>query len=105
MADAVAAGAPQHSIAIDAEEVAGGLKVAPVAQLECGVEVAVRAGADQVDRVMIDPAAQEREEVAHPIRYAEAQHVDIELRDGLNVSAVKRDVAKLVRDNAVSLEF
>src|SRR6478736_1935984 len=41
VADAVAAGAPQQLVAVQAEVVAGGQHVAPVAQLERGVEVPV----------------------------------------------------------------
>src|SRR5215472_6344499 len=59
VADAVTARAPEQLVAMTAEEVAGRLHVRPVAQLERGVEVAVRAGLHQVDGVMIGAAAQE----------------------------------------------
>ena len=60
------------------EEIAGLLQLAPVAHLEGGVEVPVRAGAHQIDGVVIGAAAQEHEKIRHPVGFAEAQHVDIE---------------------------
>src|SRR6185295_14406119 len=77
--DAVAARAPQQLVAVEAEIVARLLHVRPIAQLEGGVEMAVRAGLHQVDGMMVGAAAQEREEVRHPVGLAEAKHVAIEL--------------------------
>ena len=54
VADAVAPRPPKHLVAVEAEVIARGLQVPPVAQLECGVEMTVRAGADQIDGVMIN---------------------------------------------------
>ena len=42
VADAVPARAPQQLVAVEAQIIAGGLQVRPVAQLEGGVEVPVR---------------------------------------------------------------
>src|SRR5689334_16917651 len=58
VADAVPSWPPKHPVAIKAQEVAGRLQMSPVTQLEGGVEMAVRAGADQVDGVVIDAAPQ-----------------------------------------------
>src|SRR5262249_30390427 len=44
MADAVAAGSPQQLVAVQAEKIAGLLHVRPVAPLEGGVKMPVRAG-------------------------------------------------------------
>jgi len=55
--------------------------------------------------LVIGPAAQEREEVPHPVGFAKAEHVDIELGDVLDVGDVKGDVAELVRHDALGLEF
>ncbi len=79
--------------------------MAPVAQFEGGVEMPVRAGLHQVDGVMVGPAAQEREEVAHPVGFAKAEHVAIELGDVLDVGDVEGDVAELERHDAFGLEF
>ena len=103
VADAVPARPPQQLVAVETEEVAGIVHVAPIAQLEGGMEVAVRAGLHQIDGVMVGPAAQEREEVRHPIGLAEAQHVAIELGDVLDVGDVESDVAELVRHDALLL--
>src|SRR6266851_10417328 len=65
VADAVPARPPQELVAVEAQIVAGGLQVPPVAQLEGGVEMPVRAGLHQVDGVVVRPAAQEREEISH----------------------------------------
>src|SRR6516165_6086101 len=54
---------------------------------------------------MIGTTAQEREEVGHPIGFAEAEHVAIEFGDVLDVGDVKGDVAKFVRHDALGLEF
>ena len=105
VADAVAARAPQQLVAVEAEVVAGGQHVAPVAQLERGVEVPVLRVLHQVDGVMIGAAAQEREEVAHPVRHAEAEHVAIEVGDLLDVFDEERDVAELVRHDALLRKF
>jgi hypothetical protein len=105
VADAVAARPPQQFIAFERQEIAGRLHVAPVAQLERGVEVPVRAGLHQIDGVVVGPAAQEREEIAHPVGFAKAEHVAIELGDVLDVGDVEGDVAELERHDALLLEF
>src|SRR5262249_46420123 len=105
MADAVAAWSPQQLVAVQAEKIAGLLHVRPVAQLEGGVKMPVRAGLHQIDGVMIGAAAQEREEIAHPIGFAKAEHVAIEFGDVLDVGDMERDMAELVRHDAVRLEF
>ena len=105
VANAVASRTPQHLVPIDAQVVARGLQVPPIAQLECRVEMAVRTGADQVDGVVINAATEEREEISHPVGDTKAQHIAIELGYKLGVLAVKRDVTELVRDNALGLEF
>ena len=67
--------------------------------------MAVRTGPHQIDGVMVGPAAQEREEVRHPIGFAKAEHVAVELGDLLDVDAVESDVAELERHDALPLEF
>src|SRR5216683_6534070 len=62
VADAVPARPPEQLVAVEAEIVAGGLQVPPIAQLEGGVEMPVRPGLHEVDGVMVGAAAQEREE-------------------------------------------
>src|ERR1051325_2048714 len=81
VADAVPPRSPQRLVAVEAEEIAGVLQMRPVAQLEGRVEVAVRSRLDQVDRVVIRAAAQEREEVSHPVGDAEAEDAAVEIRD------------------------
>ena len=78
MADAVPARPPQQLIAVETEKVARLMHMAPIAQLEGGVEVPVRTSLHQVDGVMIGTAAQEREEIPHPVGFAEAEHVAVE---------------------------
>ena len=97
MADAVPAGPPNELVAVEAEIIAGGLQVSPIAQLEGGVEVPVALGLHEVDGVMVGTAAQEREEVSHPVGFAKAEHVAIELGHLLDVGDEERDVAELVR--------
>ena len=104
VADAMPAGPPEQLVAVEAEIIAGGLQVRPVAQLEGGVEMPVRAGLHQVDGVVVGTAAQEREEIRHPVGLAEAQHVAIELGHVLDVGDVEGDVAELVRDDALARE-
>ena len=77
----------------------------PVAQLEGGVEVPVRAGLHQIDGVVVGAAAQEREKVAHPVGDAEAEHVAIEIGDLLHLGDMEGDVAELERHDALSREF
>ena len=52
---------------------------------------------DEVDGVMVDAAAQERERVVAPVGDAEAQHVGVELHGLLHVVDAVRDVAELER--------
>ena len=54
---------------------------------------------------MVGAAAQEREEVPHPVGHAEAQHVAIELGHVLHVGDVEGDVAELVRHDALAREL
>ena len=103
--DAMAARTPEQLKSAEAEKITRIMHVTPVAQFKGGVKMTVRARSHQVDGVMIRTAAQEREEVAHPVGFAEAEHVDIELRDLLDVDAVERDVAELERHNALLLKF
>src|SRR4029450_4285949 len=102
VADAVPTGSPDQLVAIEAEEIARRLQVTPIAQLERGVKMPVRVDLHQIDGVIVATAAQKREEIAHPIGFANAEHLAIELRDVLDVGDEKRDVAELVRDNAFS---
>ena len=90
-------GPPDQLVAVEAEIIAGGLQVAPIAQLEGGVEMPVGVGLHQVDGVVVGTAAQEREEIAHPVGFAEAEHVAIELGHLLHVGDEEGDVAELVR--------
>src|SRR4029077_19786193 len=105
VADAMPAGTPEELIAVQAEKIAGLLHMRPVTQLEGGMEVSVGAGLHQINGVMIGAAAQEREEVAHPIGFAKAEHVAVELGDLLDVGDMKRDVTELVWDDSFRLEF
>src|SRR5437868_4766084 len=73
VADTMAPWPPQRPVAVEAEEVAGALQVRPVAQFERRVEVPVRARLHEIDRMVIGGTTQEREEVRHPIRHAEAE--------------------------------
>src|SRR6266550_196830 len=58
--DAVPSRSPQDPIAVVAQEITRGLHMRPIAQLERRVEMLVRAGLDEIDRMMIDAASQER---------------------------------------------
>src|SRR4051812_1132790 len=64
--DAVTAGSPQQLVAVQAEMVAGGQHVAPVTQLERGVEVPVLRVGHQIDGVLSTP--QRRNEKKSPIQ-------------------------------------
>src|SRR5437879_13634682 len=105
VADTVPARAPNHLVAINAEEIARWLYVGPVAQLESGVEVPVRAGLHQIDGVMVGAAAQEGEEVTQPVRFAKAENVAIEFGGLLDVGDMEGDVAELVRHDAIGLKL
>jgi hypothetical protein len=61
----------------------------------------VGSGFDQIDRMMIDAAAQKREVVSHPIGNTESQHVAVETSRALYVGHVKCHMAELVRNDAV----
>src|ERR1700685_3926460 len=104
VADAVTAGPPKKLVAVDGQEIARRLHVAPIAQFERGVEMPVRSGLHQIDGVVVGPAAQEREEVAHPVGFAKAEHVAIELGDVFEFGDMERNVAELVRHDALGLE-
>ena len=104
MTDAVAPGPPEQLVAVETEKIAGGLQVGPIAQLECGVKMPVGVDLHQVDRMVVAAAAQEREEIPHPIGLAKAEHVAIELGHPLDVGNEERDVTQLVRDDALGRE-
>ena len=55
--------------------------------------------------MVVGAAAQEREEIAHPVRHSEAEHVAIEVGDFLDVFDEEGDVAELVRHDALLWEF
>src|SRR6478736_8171899 len=76
----------------------------PIAQLERGVEMPVLVGLHQVDGVVIATAAQEREEVSHPVGLAKPEYVDIELGRILDVADEERDMAELVRHDTLGRE-
>ena len=61
----------------------------------------VGSGFDQIDRMMIDAAAQKREVVSHPIGNTESQHVAVETSRALYVGHMKCHMAELVRNDAV----
>ena len=75
----------------------------PVAQLERGVEMLVLAGLDQVDRVMIGAAAQEREDSrpSSPTPGSPA-HRSRSLVTCLTSVSEERDVAELVRHDPLA---
>ena len=105
MPDAVATRAPHERITMGGEIVAGGLDVAPVAELEGDVVDLGALAVDEVDGVMVGPAAQEGEEVAHPVGDAEAEHVAVEGGDLLHVDDVEGDVSELQRHDALLVEW
>jgi len=74
MTDAVAPGSPEQLVAVEAEKIAGGLQVGPIAQLECGVKNAGLASiCIRLIGVVVAAAAQEREEIPHPIGIRESR--------------------------------
>ena len=77
----------------------------PVAWLEGDVVEAHALGFHQVDGVVVGTAAQEREEIAHPVGDAEAEHVDVELHHLLRVEHVEGHVPELGGNDALLLEF
>src|SRR5262249_49136331 len=98
--DAVPARPPDQFVAVEAEKIARGLQVGPIAQLECGGKMPVRVDLHQVDGVVVAAAAQERKEISHPVGLAKAEHVAIELGHMLDVGDEKGDVAELVRNDS-----
>src|SRR5215468_163137 len=91
---------PNQRVAVDAEKIAGGLQVAPVPQLKGDVVHPHLLGIKQVDRVVVRPTAQEREDVAEPIGHPKAEHIAIEVRNLLHIDAIEGDVTELERRNA-----
>ena len=102
--DAMPPGPPDQLVAIEAEKIASGLQVRPIAQLERRVKMPVRVDLHQVDGVMVAATTQEREEISHPIGLAKAENVAIELGHVLHVSDEERDVAELVGNDALGRE-
>src|SRR5262245_57371341 len=95
--DAVPARSPDQLVAVEAEKIAGGLQMRPIAQLERGVKMPIRVDLHQIDGVVIAAAAKEREEIRHPIGLAKAEHVAIEVGYVLSVGHEKRDESGIVR--------
>ena len=56
--------------------------------------------AQEIHGVMVAAAAQEREEIAAPIRDAKAQNIAVEFHDALHVGALIGDVAEFQWHNA-----
>ena len=79
------------------EEVAGAVDLRPVLHLEGDVMKLRLRVDDEIDGVVIDAAAQEREEVVVPVGDPEAQHLGVELHRLLHVVDAMRDVAELER--------
>ncbi len=79
VADAVAARSPDQRNLLLAEEIAGRADMLPILRLEGDVVHLVGLAVQQIDRVMIGTAAQEREEIAHPVGNAEAEQLGKEI--------------------------
>ena len=76
----------------------------PIAQLERGMEMPVAARLHQIDGVVVGAAAQEREEIRHPVGFTKAQNIAVELGDPFHVGDVKRNMTELVRNDPFALE-
>src|SRR6516164_541202 len=63
--DAVPSRPPDQLVTVEAEIIASGLQVGPIAQLERRVKMPIRVDLHQVDGVVVGTAAQEREEIPH----------------------------------------
>ena len=92
-AGAVAAGAPDDRNFFVAEEIAGDLYLPPVFQLEGNVVHLRALTLDEIDGVMVGPAAHEHEPVLDPIRHAKAEHTTIEIDQWLRVGNHKGQMA------------
>ena len=68
----------------------------PVAQFERDMVHLHPLTADEIDTVMIRAAAEESEEVAHPVADLEAEHIAVKTDGSIDVGDVEGDVAKLV---------
>ena len=79
------------------------MNLAPVAQFEGDVMQCLLLVAHEVDRMMIDAAAQEGEVVAHPVGDAKAQHIAVEARELLHIMDAVGDMAEFQRLNAAVL--
>ncbi len=101
--DPVPAWSPDDLSVPPAEQLAGRLDVRPVLQLERDVVHSTLFAIHEVQRVVIRPATQEHEIVAHPIRYAETEVLDMEIRHGPRVCNGEGNVAELERGNALRL--
>src|SRR6266508_473361 len=105
VAGPVPAGAPHERIVVPREVVARELDVRPVAQLPADVmQPAIVLRAKQVQRVMVGVAAEEHEEVAHPVRPLEAEPL-VELGRLLDVPDEVADVAELLRTDGARAEL
>src|SRR5262249_9448855 len=89
-------------VTVEAEIIASGLQMRPIAQLERRMKMPVRVDLHEIDGVMVGTAAQEREEIPHPVGLAKAEHVAIELGHVLDVGDEKGDVPQLVRNDALA---
>ena len=96
----VAQRSPDDRDRLLAEQLAGVLDLGEVLHLEGDVMHLRLLAGEEIHRVVVRPAAQEREEVLDPVGHAEAEHLRIELGDLLGVVDDEGDVAELERADA-----
>jgi hypothetical protein len=101
--DAVAPRPPDQRNLLLAEKIAGGPDVIPVAPFEGDVMHLVGLAVQHVQGVMIGTAAQEGEEVAHPVRNTETEYLDQEIDAALDVANFERNMSKSARTDTVRL--
>jgi hypothetical protein len=82
----------------------GGPDVIPAARPEGDVMHRVGLAVQHVQGVMIGTAAQKGEEVAHPVRNAETEHLDQEIDAALDVMDFERNMPKLARTDTIRLQ-
>ena len=86
---------------VSRKEVAGPLQLGPILQFKGNVMQLRLLVVNEIDRMMIDTAPHEDEEVAPPIGNSEAENALVKLRNERNIVDPVGDVPEFVRHDAV----
>src|SRR5262245_58978945 len=100
VADDVAAGSPHQMNVVLGKPFAGALDLRPILHLERDVMELRNFLYDEIDGVVIGPAAQKREGLIAPVRHPKAEHVGVELHHLLHVLDAVGHVSELERHDA-----